>query len=75
MPQNFIHNFVQEQPSCILEHIKNTLFSAETRRKPQLSAGYRDFLGIFAADFNKATVIMIIGREKEQRELLELLDK
>ena len=36
---------------------------------------YRIFFAIFAAELNKACIAMIIGREKEQRELLGLLDK
>ena len=73
--QAIIHYIDKERPSCILNYVKNSLFSAETQRKIQHSAGYRNFFAIFAADFNKITVIMIIGREKEQRELLGLFDK
>ena len=39
------------------------------------SAGYRNFFAIFAAEFGQNILIMIIGREKEQRELLSLLEK
>ena len=60
----YIHNYNQEQPSRILEYVKNTLFSAETWRKRHFSAGYRNFFAIFTADFNKTSVIMIIGRKR-----------
>ncbi len=32
---------------------KNTLFSAETQRKIQHSAGYSNFFALFAADITK----------------------
>ena len=44
-------------------------------KKNAFSADYDDIFIIFAADLDVKHIFMIIGREKEQRELLGLLDK
>jgi hypothetical protein len=50
-----IHYIDKERPSCILNYVKNSLFSAETQRKIHISAGYRNFFAIFAADLIKCS--------------------
>lgn len=54
---------------------KMPYFQRKYKEKHNFPPVIEFYFAIFAADFNKTTVIMIIGREKEQRELLELLDK